>query len=52
MKREITSHPTPSLLNYNNLTHMGWPPLQSEGRRAAVWGRRGIPALGDHSSYL
>lgn len=26
MKREITSHPTPSLLNYNNLTHMGWPP--------------------------
>lgn len=23
MKREITSHPTPSLLNYNNLTHMG-----------------------------
>ncbi|KAA8592805.1 hypothetical protein FQN60_018260 [Etheostoma spectabile] len=46
MKREITSHPTPSLLNYINLTHMGWPPWQS-GR-----GGEGIPALGDHSSYL
>lgn len=30
MKREITSHPTPSLLNYNNLTHMGWLPWQRE----------------------
>lgn len=30
MKREITSHPAPSLLNYNNLTHMGWPPWQRE----------------------
>ncbi len=46
MKREITSHPTPSLLNYNNLTHMGWPPWQREGRRAAVWGRRGDPCSG------
>lgn len=46
MKREITSHPTPSLLNYNNLTHMGWPPCQREWRRAAVWGRRGDPCSG------
>lgn len=30
MKREITSHPTPSLLNYNNLTHMCRPPWRRE----------------------
>lgn len=30
MKREITSHPTTSLLNYNNLTHMGRPLWQRE----------------------
>lgn len=41
MKREITSHPTPSLLNYNNLTHMRWPPWQSEGRRAVGGGGGG-----------
>lgn len=62
MKREITSHPAPSLLNYNNLTHMGWPPWQrerggeplcggGEGERGRGGGE-GIPALGDHSSYL
>lgn len=46
MKREITSHPTTSLLNYNNLTHMGWPSWQGEGRGDAVWGRRGDPCSG------
>lgn len=52
MKREITSHPTPSLLNYNNLTHMGWPPWQRErGGEPLCGGGEGIPALGDHSSY-
>ena len=57
MKREITSHPTPSLLNYNNLTHMGWPPWQRERGGEPLCGGgdgggEGIPALGDHSSYL
>ena len=40
MKREITSHPTPSLLNYNNLTHMVWPPWQrerGEERGSLLW---------------
>ena len=41
MKREITSHPTPSLLNYNNLTHMGWLLWQSEGEREREREREG-----------
>ena len=57
MKKEITSHPAPSLLNYNNLTHMARPLQHAERegreRRAALWGRRGLPALGgDNSSLL
>lgn len=53
MKREITSHPAPSLLNYNNLTHMGWPPWQRErggeplcGGGEGERGRRGDPRSG------
>lgn len=38
MKREITSHPAPFLLNYSNLTHMDWPPWQTGGEE-----RRGDP---------
>lgn len=41
VKREITSHPTTPLLNYNNLTHMGWPTTAEGAARRA--------ALGDHS---
>lgn len=55
MKREITSHPAPSLLNYSNLTHMGRPPWQrgrERGGELLCGGGEGIPALGDHSSYL
>lgn len=52
-EREITSHPAPSRLNYSNLTHMGWPPRQRErGGEPPCGGGEGIPALGDHSSYL
>lgn len=39
MKREITSHPAPFLLNYSNLTHMEWPPW--------LLGGRGVEEMGD-----
>ncbi|TNN25432.1 hypothetical protein EYF80_064438 [Liparis tanakae] len=41
MKREITSHPTPSLLNYDNLTHMGRPLWRSAGEEGRCVGERG-----------
>lgn len=47
MKREITSHPTTSLLNYNNLTHMVWPPWQREmGGESLCGGGEGDPCSG------
>lgn len=52
MKREITSHPTPSLLNYDNLTHMGRLLWRSARGGGPLCGGEGIPARGDHSSYL
>lgn len=38
-EREITSHPAPFLPNYSNLTHMDWPPWQTEGeeRGSLLW---------------
>lgn len=51
MKREITSHPAPFLLNYSNLTHMDWPPWLTGGGGAGERAE-GIPSPGDHSSYL
>lgn len=44
MKREITSHPTPSLYNYSNVTHMGRPPWQKKEEKGG--GRKGVPCSG------